>query len=127
MGGDANHALVPHVKSLAGYQHSWLSGDLVAGLTVWAVLVLEALAGAELADSIDADAPSAAEALAAELLDDLPDDSSALVLAIEHLWAVPLRDAVRTLVASSSRRSIPAEDLVTFGMVLGDVVDEPTT
>jgi hypothetical protein len=87
-----------------------------------------AVAGAEVGDSVDADAPSAAEALAAELLDDLPDDSSALVLAIEHLWAVPLRDAVRDaggLVLA--HRSISAEDLVTFGMVLGDVADEPTT
>jgi hypothetical protein len=50
------------------------------------------------------------------------------VLAIEHLWAVPLRDAVRDaggLVLA--HRSISAEDLVTFGMVLGDVADEPTT
>ena len=54
-----------------------------------------ALAGAALGASIEADAPTAAEALAAGLLDDLPDGSSALVLAIEHLWAVPLRDAVR--------------------------------
>jgi hypothetical protein len=34
----------PVFKSLAGYQRSWLSGDLVSGLTVWAVLVPEALA-----------------------------------------------------------------------------------
>jgi MFS superfamily sulfate permease-like transporter len=37
------------LKSLAGYRHSWLSGDLVAGLTVWAVLVPEALAYASIA------------------------------------------------------------------------------
>ena len=63
----------------------------------------------------------AAEAVAAGLLDDLPDGSSALVLAIEHLWAVPLRDAVRDaggLVLA--HRSLTAEDLVAFGMDLGD-------
>jgi hypothetical protein len=54
-----------------------------------------AAAGAELGDSIDADAPTAAEALAVGLLDERPAGSSALVLTIEHLWAVPLRDAVR--------------------------------
>ena len=54
-----------------------------------------AIAGAELGASIDADAPTVAEAVAVALLYDLPDGSSALVLAIEHLWAVPLRDAVR--------------------------------
>ena len=35
--------------SLRGYQRSWLRGDLVAGLTVWAVLVPEALAYASIA------------------------------------------------------------------------------
>src|SRR5690348_8435615 len=35
--------------SLHGYEHSWLRGDLVAGLTVWAVLVPEALAYASIA------------------------------------------------------------------------------
>jgi hypothetical protein len=80
-----------------------------------------AVAGAELGDSIDADAPTAAEAVAAGLLDELPDGSSALVLAIEHLWAVPLRDAVRDaggLVLG--HRSLTPEDLIAFGMDLGD-------
>src|SRR6195952_3865807 len=35
--------------SLRGYQRSWLRGDLIAGLTVWAVLVPEALAYAAIA------------------------------------------------------------------------------
>jgi SulP family sulfate permease len=35
--------------SLRGYQRSWLRGDLRAGLTVWAVLVPEALAYASIA------------------------------------------------------------------------------
>ena len=35
--------------SLRGYRTGWLSGDLVAGLTVWAVLVPEALAYATIA------------------------------------------------------------------------------
>jgi hypothetical protein len=80
-----------------------------------------AKAGAELGVSADPDAPTAAEVLAVGLLDDLPDGSSALVLAIEHLWAVPLRDAVRDaggLVLA--HRSLSAEDLIVFGMDLGD-------
>ena len=36
-------------SSLRGYDRSWLRGDLVAGLTVWAVLVPEALAYASIA------------------------------------------------------------------------------
>src|SRR6476469_8392038 len=36
-------------SSLRGYRREWLDGDLVAGLTVWAVLVPEALAYASIA------------------------------------------------------------------------------
>ena len=70
-----------------------------------------AIAGAELGDAIDADAPTAAERLAVGLLEDLPDGSSALVLAIEHLWAVPLRARFATregscsLIAASRRKT----------------------
>jgi sulfate permease, SulP family len=39
----------PLFRSLRGYQRSWLRGDAVAGLTVWAVLVPEALAYASIA------------------------------------------------------------------------------
>jgi MFS superfamily sulfate permease-like transporter len=35
--------------SLAGYDRPWLRGDDIAGLTVWAVLVPEALAYASIA------------------------------------------------------------------------------
>ena len=35
--------------SLHGYQGAWLRGDLIAGLTVWAVLIPEALAYASIA------------------------------------------------------------------------------
>jgi MFS superfamily sulfate permease-like transporter len=34
----------PVFRSLRGYRRAWLRGDVVAGLTVWAVLVPEALA-----------------------------------------------------------------------------------
>jgi sulfate permease, SulP family len=39
----------PIFRSLAGYDKRWLRGDMVAGLTVWAVLVPEALAYASIA------------------------------------------------------------------------------
>ncbi len=80
-----------------------------------------AVVGAALGDSVDADVPSVAESVAAELLTDLPDGSSALVLAIEHLWAVPLRDAVRDAGGIViGHRSFTLEDLIAFGMKLGD-------
>jgi sulfate permease, SulP family len=36
--------------SLHGYQRPWLRGDLVAGLTLWAILVPQALAYASIAN-----------------------------------------------------------------------------
>ncbi len=81
-------------------------------------------AGAELGASVDADAPHAAEVVAASLLDALPDGSSALVLAIEHLWAIPLRDAVRDAGGIVvAHRGLTPEDLIAFGMDLGDEAD----
>ena len=80
-----------------------------------------AAAGAELGASIAPDAPSAAQAIAAGLAEELPDGSSALVLVIEHLWAVPLRDAVRDaggLVLA--HRSLTMEDLVGLGVAIAD-------
>jgi hypothetical protein len=81
-------------------------------------------AGAEVGASADLDASTAAEVVAAALLEELPEGSSALVLAIEHLWAIPLRDAVRDaggLVIGS--RSMTPEDLIAFGMDVGDEVE----
>jgi hypothetical protein len=83
-----------------------------------------AVVGAALGASVDADAPTAAESVARGLLDELPDDSSALVLAIEHLWAVPLRDAVRDAGGVViGHRGLTAEDLIAFGMALGDAAE----
>jgi hypothetical protein len=80
-----------------------------------------AVAGAALGASIDADAPTAAEAIAVTVLEDLPEGSAALVLAIEHLWAVPLRDAVREAGGVVlGHRSLTVEDLIAFGMDLGE-------
>jgi MFS superfamily sulfate permease-like transporter len=40
---------MPLFSSLAGYDRTWLRGDVLAGMTVWAVLVPEALAYASIA------------------------------------------------------------------------------
>jgi MFS superfamily sulfate permease-like transporter len=43
---------LPHVavfEGLQGYDRGWTRGDVIAGLTVWAVLVPESLAYAQLA------------------------------------------------------------------------------
>ncbi len=82
-------------------------------------------AGAAAGASLDVDAMTASEIIAAGLIEDLPDGSSALVLAIEHMWAVPLRNAVRDaggLVVA--HRSLTMEDLVGLGMAIGLEAEE---
>ena len=75
--------------------------------------------------SLDADAPGIAETIAEGLLDELPDGNSALVLAIEHMWAIPLRDAVRDAGGIVlGHRSLTPEDLIAFGMAVGDDVND---
>jgi sulfate permease, SulP family len=46
---DSARVKLPPVHLAAGYDRAWLRGDAVAGLTVWAVLVPEALAYASIA------------------------------------------------------------------------------
>jgi len=43
------HRLLPVTGWLPGYERGWLTGDVLAGLTVWALLVPEALAYASIA------------------------------------------------------------------------------
>ena len=79
-----------------------------------------AIAGVEAGASVDVDALTVAESIAAGLIDELPDGSSALVLAFEHLWAVPLREAVRDAGGVVlAHRSLSAEDLIGLGMLMG--------
>ncbi|HWL50327.1 MAG: hypothetical protein K0T01_2836 [Acidimicrobiia bacterium] len=79
-----------------------------------------AAAGAEAGASVDVDAMTGAEMVAAGLLDELPDGSSALVLVIENLWAVPLRDAVRDAGGVVlAHRSLTPEDLIALGLLIG--------
>jgi hypothetical protein len=83
-----------------------------------------AVAGGLLGASVDADAPTAAEAVAAGLVEDLPEGSSALVLAIEHLWAIPLRDAVRDAGGIVlAHHSVTAEELIALGIALGNAAE----
>jgi uncharacterized membrane protein len=76
---------------------------------------LGAVAGAEAAE---ADVSLLAEAGAWDVLEDIPADSAAALLLLEHHWAVPLRDAV--LRAGGFRISdgfISPLDLVELGML----------
>ena len=87
-----------------------------------------AIAGAAAGASVDGETPSAAELVASGLLEELPDGTSALVLVIEHLWAVPLRDAVRDAGGVViAHRSLTSEDLIAFGAALGTEADTDLT
>ena len=59
------------------------------------------------------------EELTADLVDELPDDSAAMLLIIEHVWAVPLREAVvdagGVLMAN---QWIGAADLIALGAAM---------
>jgi hypothetical protein len=120
--GDGDDAVaVLSISDLDDDQRAELRATVGALIGLGVAGVEGAQAGFALGASADADAPRAAELVAADLLDALPSGSSALVLAIEHLWAVPLRDAVRDaggLVIA--HRSLTMEDLVAFGMAVGE-------
>ena len=117
---DGDDAAVLSVSDLDDDQRADLRAAVGALVGLGVAGAEGAEAGAELGASIDADAPTVAEAAAVALLSDLPDGSSALVLAIEHLWAVPLRDAVRDAGGIViGHRSLTAEELIAFGMDLG--------
>lgn len=78
------------------------------------------VAGAELgAEVADQGGLGLVEELAEDLIQDLPEGSAALLLIIEHHWAVGLRDAIvdagGVLVAN---RWIGAQDLVALGAAL---------
>ena len=84
-----------------------------------------AAAGAEAGATSDVEGASASEVIAAAILDELPAGSSALVLAIEHLWAVPLRDAVRDAGGIVlGHQMLTPESLIALGMYLGDEADD---
>ena len=120
--GDGDDAVaVLSISDLDDDQRAELRATVGALIGLGVAGVEGAQAGFALGASADADSPRAAELVAADLLDALPSGSSALVLAIEHLWAVPLRDAVRDaggLVIA--HRSLTMEDLVAFGMAVGE-------
>ena len=62
-----------------------------------------------------------------DVLDDIPNDSAAALILIEHHWAVPLRDAVAR--AGGFRISdgfISPVDLVAIGLLASEDVDTHT-
>jgi uncharacterized membrane protein len=78
-----------------------------------------ALAGAETAAAKGVDVFSAEDAW--DVVEDIPEDTAALLLMIEHHWAVPLRDAVAR--ANGFRISdgfVSPYDLVAIGLMTAE-------
>lgn len=64
------------------------------------------------------------EAIGAEFIEDLPADSAALLLIIEHAWAVPLRESVVDAGGFlMANQWIGAQDLVMLGAALREDAD----
>ena len=97
-----------------GMQMGALMGLGMAGLEG---MVAGAEAGAEIAEE---GGLGIVEASGEEFIENLPDGSAAILLIIEHAWAVPLREAVvdagGMLIAN---QWIGAQDLVALGAALG--------
>jgi hypothetical protein len=118
---DGDDVAVLHVSDLDDEQRAELRAAVGALVGLGVGGEEGAVTGALLGASVEADAPTAAEAVAANVLAELPEGSAALVLAIEHLWAIPLRDAVRGAGGVVlGHRSLTVEDLIAFGMDAGE-------
>jgi len=80
-----------------------------------------AAAGAEI---VEEGGLGVVEAIGEEFIENLPDGAAALLLIIEHAWAVPLREAVADAGGMLlGNQWIGAQDLVELGLALGIVAE----
>jgi hypothetical protein len=79
------------------------------------------VAGAEAGvEAVEEGGLGVVEAIGEEFIDDLPDGAAALLLIVEHSWAVPLREAVVDAGGMLiGNQWIGAQDLVELGLALG--------
>ena len=101
-----------------GMEMGALMGLGMAGLEG---MIEGAAAGAEIAEE---GGLGVVEAIGEEFIEELPDGSAALLLIIEHKWAVPLREAVADAGGMLlGNQWIGAQELVELGMALGIAAD----
>jgi uncharacterized membrane protein len=111
---------VLRVSDLSEEQREELGAEIGALIGLGAAGLEGFVAGAELgAEVVEEGGLGLVEAVAEDLVENLPDGSAGLLLIIEHAWAVPLRDAVLdaggVLLAN---RWIGAQQLVGLGAAL---------
>ena len=99
-----------------GMEMGALMGLGMAGLEG---MIEGAAAGAEIAEE---GGLGVVEAIGEDFIENLPDGAAALLLIIEHAWAVPLREAVADAGGMLlGNQWIGAQDLVELGLALGIV------
>jgi uncharacterized membrane protein len=117
---DDDEVDVLRVSDLDEEQREELGAEIGALIGLGAAGLEGFVAGAELgAEVVEEGGLGLVEAVAEDLVENLPDGSAGLLLIIEHAWAVPLRDAVvdagGVLLAN---RWIGAQQLVGLGAAL---------
>jgi uncharacterized membrane protein len=76
------------------------------------------------ADVVEGGGLGVVEAIGEEFIEDLPDGAAAVLLIIEHTWALPLREAVVDAGGMLfGNQWIGAQDLVELGLALGVVAE----
>ena len=118
---------VMHLSNLTNEEAIEL-GSKIAGLIGLGIAGEEGLeAGTEVGAQVAAEegVHVFSDELAWDVLEDIPDDSAAALLLIEHHWAVPLRDAIAR--AGGFRISdgfISPLDLIAIGLMTAEEADE---
>ena len=114
---DGDEVEILRVSDLDDEQRTELGMEMGALIGLGMAGLEGMLAGAE---AVESGGLGVVEAIGEEFIDELPDGAAALLLIIEHAWAVPLREAVvdagGVLIGN---QWIGAQDLVELGLALG--------
>jgi uncharacterized membrane protein len=111
---------VLRVSDLSDAQREELGAEVGALIGLGAGGIDGFVAGAEVgAEIADEGGLGIVEAIGADFIENLPEDSAAILLIIEHAWAVPLREAVVDADGFlMANQWIGAQDLVQLGAAL---------
>ena len=122
---DGDEAEILRVSDLDQAQREELGMEIGAlmglGMAGLEGMIEGAEAGAEI---VEEGGLGIVEAIGEDFIDNLPDGAAALLLIIEHTWAIPLRNAVADAGGLLlGNKWIGAQDLVELGIALGIVAE----